>query len=74
MIAKVFKSGNSMALRIPRELKPKTGEVSIQQVGNAWLIEPSKNAAWPGEFFRQIRIEDSGFKRPPQGRHRAVSL
>jgi virulence-associated protein VagC len=74
MIAKVFKSGNSMALRLPRELNPKAGEVSIEPAGNAWLIEPVKSTSWPRGFFDQILITSPGFKRAPQGRHRSVTL
>ena len=74
MIAKVFKSGNSMALRLPRELNPEAGEVSIERAGHAWLVEPVKNSAWPRGFFDQILITDPRFKPAPQGRHRSVSL
>lgn len=74
MIAKVFKSGNSMALRLPRELNPTEGEMSIEPAGHAWLVEPVKKTVWPREFFEQIQITNPDFKRAPQGKNRPVSL
>ncbi len=74
MITKVFKSGNSLAVRIPRELGPKEGEVTIERVGERWIVEPIKPARWPDGFFRRIRIDDPAFIRPPQGEHRSVEL
>ena len=72
MITKVFKSGNSMALRIPKELKPCEGEMSIYRKGNYWIVEPVQTKCWPQNFFRDIRIEDSDFIRPDQGTHRSI--
>jgi virulence-associated protein VagC len=75
MISKVFKSGNSLALRLPRELEPKEGEVHIEAVGDRWIVSPIKAAAWPKGFFSRIRIsEPASFKRPPQGRLRDIRL
>ena len=70
MRTKIFKSGNSMALRIPSKFKAKEGEVSIKQVGNQWVVEPLLPAKWPRGFFRKIRIEDPAFIRAEQGEHR----
>ena len=71
MITKVFKSGNSMALRIPKELKPCEGEMSIYRKGNYWIVEPVPTKCWPQDFFKEIRIEDPDFDRPDQGAHRS---
>jgi virulence-associated protein VagC len=70
MRTRVFKSGNSMALRIPKKFGAREGEVSIEQVGERWIVEPLVAATWPKGFFRKIRIEDPGFTRPEQGDHR----
>ncbi|MGC9449948.1 MAG: AbrB/MazE/SpoVT family DNA-binding domain-containing protein [Oceanipulchritudo sp.] len=70
MKTRVFRSGNSMALRIPKQFKAREGEVSIEQVGERWIVEPVKSAGWPAHFFRNIRISDPAFTRPDQGRHR----
>lgn len=70
MITKVFKSGNSMALRIPKELEPKEGEMRIERKGKRWIVEPVASKAWPRNFFNRVRIDDPEFTRPEQGGHR----
>jgi len=75
MIAKVFKSGNSLAIRLPRELHPRVGEVEIEAIGDRWIISPVKPASWPKGFFSRIRLADPApFERPPQGEHRDIRL
>lgn len=70
MRTRIFRSGNSMALRIPKQLNPREGEVSIEQVGDRWIVQPVKPRGWPKGFFRQICIDDPAFARPDQGLHR----
>jgi antitoxin VapB len=41
--AKVFQSGNSQAIRIPKELRVKTDKVFIKQVKNELLIIPNED-------------------------------
>ena len=75
MIAKIFKSGNSLALRLPKELEPRIGEVEIQAVGERWVVTPVKPTSWPEDFFARIRLEDGeSLQRPPQGKHRPIRL
>jgi virulence-associated protein VagC len=75
MIAKVFRSGNSLALRLPKELHPEEGEVEIEAVGDRWIVCPIKPPAWPKGFFSRIRLSDPApFERPPQGKHRDIRL
>jgi virulence-associated protein VagC len=75
MIAKIFKSGNSLALRLPKELHPREGEVEIEASGDRWIVSPIQAAAWPKSFFSRIRLSDpSPLKRPPQGEHREIRL
>ena len=75
MIAKVFKSGNSFALRLPKELRPQAGEVQIEAVGDRWIVSPVKKAAWPKGFFARIRLSDpDSFQRPSQGESRDIRL
>ncbi len=75
MIAKVFKAGNSLALRLPRELVPKEGEMEIEAVGDRWIVSPIKPVTWPKGFFARIRLTKPGpFKRPPQGEARDIRL
>ncbi len=75
MLAKIFKSGNSLALRLPKELHPKEGEVQIEAVGDRWVVSPRKPVSWPKGFFDRIRLTRPGsFKRPPQRDHREIQL
>jgi len=75
VIAKIFKSGNSLALRLPKELHPSVGEVEIEEVGGRWVVSPLKPASWPKGFFSRIRLTDAApFERPPQGESRDIRL
>ena len=74
MITKIFKSGNSMAMRLPKELNAREGEISITRQGNRWIVEPVKSRKWPKDFFKKIRISDPDFKRPEQGEHHPIEL
>jgi antitoxin VapB len=76
MIARIFKSGNSLALRLPKELGASEGEeVEIDAQGDRWIVRPAKPAAWPRGFFTRIRLNDpSPLKRPDQGAHRKIDL
>jgi virulence-associated protein VagC len=71
MIAKIFRSGNSLALRIPKELQPEEGEVEIEKDGESWNVSPVKPATWPKNFFSRIRLSNATpLRRPSQGKHR----
>ena len=76
MIAKIFKTGNSLALRLPKELGAVEGEaVEIDAQGDRWVIRPAKAMSWPRGFFSRIRLSDpSPLKRPDQGAHREIAL
>ena len=47
--AKVFMSGNSQAVRLPKEFQLSESEVQIQRVGNAIVLLPGSD---PWESFR----------------------
>ncbi len=49
LITRVFKAGNSQAVRIPKTFELEEGEVYIEQRGNGLLITP-KRGRWV-EFF-----------------------
>jgi virulence-associated protein VagC len=75
MIAKIFRSGNSLALRLPKELRAEVGEVQVETVGDRWVVTPVKPVSWPRGFFKKIRLEDpASFQRPSQGEHREIDL
>lgn len=64
--AKVFTTGRSQAVRLPKEFRFTVPEVSIWRDGPNVVLAPVKPAAWPKGFWRSIRISDSAFSRPPQ--------
>lgn len=41
--AKIFKTGNSQAVRIPKEFRLAGKEVYIRKVGNMLILEPKKS-------------------------------
>ena len=47
---KVFKSGNSQAVRIPKEYKIDSSELFINKIGNTIVISPKTD---PWENFRE---------------------
>ena len=63
MKTKVFKSGNSLAVRLPKELELPCGEVSIRRDGKMIVIEELSAAGWPEGFFEDIRISRDDYGR-----------
>ena len=55
MLTRIFKSGNSLAIRIPKELAigEASDEVEIERVGNTLMVRPvkAKPLAGIGEVF-----------------------
>ena len=64
--AKLFRSGGSQAVRIPKEFRLEGSEVYIEQEGDRVILIPKRKRSWPRGFFRAIKIKDPGFKRPAQ--------
>lgn len=71
-IARIFKSGNSQAVRLPKEFRVRTKELEIFRRGDEIVLrEPSKGlarafhllASLPDDFFAQGRNDT-----PPQER------
>lgn len=62
METKVFKSGNSLAVRLPKGMELPKGKVSIRKEGRALVIEEILEG-WPEGFFEEIRIDRDGFAR-----------
>jgi len=65
--AKVFKSGNSQAVRIPREFHLDDAEVEIRRKGRTLVLEPRKRS-WAALFESLDKFTDdfmaSGRKQP----------
>jgi antitoxin VapB len=54
LVAKIFKSGNSQAVRIPKEFQFKGNEVYIKKVGSGIMLIPKED---PWELFEQSLTE-----------------
>jgi len=63
MKTKVFKSGNSLAVRLPKGLELPCGNVSIHRDGRRIVIEEMTQTGWPEGFFESIRISRKDFGR-----------
>jgi antitoxin VapB len=68
MTAKIFWSGNSQAVRLPKEFRfePGTEEVAIRRDGEQIILEPVKAEEWPDDFWRAFEGMPEGFERPAQ--------
>jgi antitoxin VapB len=64
--AKLFRSGGSQAVRLPKEFRFDCSEVYVQQEGDRVILMPKGKRSWPSGFFRAIKIKDPSFKRPEQ--------
>ena len=65
--AKLFTTGGSQAVRLPKDFRFEGNEVLIRKAGKAVILEPKSKRGWPRGFFSRIRIADRSFKRPTQG-------
>ncbi len=63
MKTKIFKSGNSLAVRLPKALELSCGPVSIHREGSRIIIEEVTENGWPAGFFESIRITRKDFAR-----------
>lgn len=73
-MAKVFKSGNSQAVRLPREFRLDVDEVEISREGDVIMLRPVRRglsevleifAAMPADFFAEGRVDEPPQKREP---------
>lgn len=65
--AKVFWSGNSQAIRLPKDFRfpPNTEEVAIHREGDRIVLEAVKVEEWPESFWRAFEGMPEDFERPP---------
>ncbi len=56
----MFKSGNSLAVRLPKGFELPQGKVLIRREGKALVIE-EVSKGWPEAFFHEVRIERKDF-------------
>jgi antitoxin VapB len=73
--ARVFKSGNSQAVRIPKEFHLKEGEVEIQKKGDVLILRPKKKS-WTMFFESLGKFSDdfmaAGRKQTPVQRRKRL--
>ena len=69
--AKVFKTGGSQAVRLPKEFRVRGREVLIRRVGEAIILEPIRGArGWPDAFRAAFEgPPEPLIERYPQGKH-----
>lgn len=63
MKTRVFKSGNSLAIRLPKSFEMPCGPVSIHREGRRIIIEEATEQGWPEGFFESVRISRKDFGR-----------
>ena len=63
--AKVFWTGRSQAIRLPKEYRFATDTVLVHRRGQAIIIEPADE--WPDGWGDSLAGMPNDFARPPQG-------
>jgi antitoxin VapB len=73
--AKIFKSGNSQAVRIPKEFHLKGSEVEIMKQGEALVLRPRKGS-WSALLGSLSKFTDDfmerGRRQPPVQRRKRL--
>jgi antitoxin VapB len=62
--AKLFPTGRSQAVRLPKEFRFDGDTVLIRREGSAVILEPD---GWPDGYARSFAGISNDFERPPQG-------
>jgi antitoxin VapB len=62
--AKVFWSGPSQAVRLPKAFRFTTDEVTIRKVGDALVLEPALRRGWPVGYAASFADLPEDFERP----------
>lgn len=63
--AKVFWTGRSQAVRLPKEFRFETDTVSVRRQGAAVILEPADE--WPEGYVESFTGAPEDFRRPEQG-------
>ena len=74
--AKVFQSGDSQAVQLPKELRFPAGvaEVAIHRQGDRLILEPLVHEEWPEDFWKAFDGMSPDFERPRQKRQEREKL
>jgi antitoxin VapB len=63
--AKLFWTGRSQAVRLPKEFRFDGDTVLVRREGNAVILEPARG--WPEGYVESFTGVPDDFVRPPQG-------
>ena len=74
--ARVFWSGNSQAIRLPKEFRfpDETKEVAVHRQGDKLILEPVGREEWPEDFWKAFDGMPEDFERPLQVRQEREGL
>jgi antitoxin VapB len=64
--AKVFWTGRSQAVRLPKEFRFATDTVTVRREGDAIVLEPADQ--WPDGYVESFAGAPDDLERPPQGK------
>lgn len=64
--ARVFWSGRSQAVRLPKDYRLAGDTVVVRRVGNTLVLEPADE--WPEGYVESFSMASSDLERPPQGK------
>jgi antitoxin VapB len=62
--AKIFMTGRSQAVRLPKEFRFEGATVLVRREGKAVILEPD---GWPEDYVASFAGISSDFTRPAQG-------
>lgn len=71
--AKVFMTGRSQAVRIPKQFRFGTPEVYVRRDGDSLILSPARRRTW-GVFFRDHACPDFALDRKGAQRAQERSL
>ncbi|MGZ5433605.1 MAG: antitoxin [Thermoanaerobaculia bacterium] len=63
--ARIFWTGRTQAVRLPKEFRFEGDTVLVRREGNAVILEPAH--AWPEGYVDSFTGVPDDFDRPPQG-------
>ena len=63
-IARVFMSGSSQAVRLPKAFRFEVDEVSIRKEGDELILSPLKPRPWPKGYWRSFGPLGNDFEAP----------
>lgn len=63
--AKLFWSGRSQAVRLPKQFRFQGDEVSVRREGRKVIIEPLPRQSWPRGYWESWKAVPDDFEAPP---------